>query len=66
MSEILDALSTGVDALSESLADSRAKEADVLIPEVAPTRSGGSVKSGSGQRMGNSWCASVRVKTTAG
>lgn len=34
MSEILDALSTGVDALSESLADSRAKEADVLIPEV--------------------------------
>ena len=34
MSEILDALSTGVDALSESLADSRAKEADALIPEV--------------------------------
>jgi len=34
MSEIIDAITVGADALSESLADSRAKEADAVIPEV--------------------------------
>lgn len=34
MSELLDAITVGVDALSESLADRRAKEADAVIPEV--------------------------------
>lgn len=34
MSGIIDALTVGADALSESLADSRAKEADAVIPDV--------------------------------
>lgn len=34
MSEIIDAITVGADALSESLADSRAKEADAVIPDV--------------------------------